>query len=139
MKAKPFLCQVKKINIQIRNKLVEKQQWKDIALGVTANIEGERVQSSGAKSKMSDAVDRLIDLEAEINIAIDKLIDTKKEVIEVIEQLDSIVEYQVVHLKYIQDKSFEEIAEEMNRTYTAITTAHGRALVSVQKILDMKK
>ena len=137
--AKSFLSQVKKLDLQIKNKLIEKQQWKDIALGITANMEGERVQSSSPKSKMASAVEKIVDMEAEINALIDKLIDTKKDVIKTIESLDSTCEYQVVHLKYIQDKTFEEIAEEMNRSYSAITTIHGRALVSVQKILDSRK
>ena len=139
MDAKTFLSQVKKLEFMIQNKLLEKKRWKEIALGITANMDGERVQSSGGKSKMADAIEKCVDMEAEIDSLVDKLIDTKKDVIKTIESLDSTCEYQVVHLKYIQDKTFEEIADEMNRSYTAITTIHGRALVSVQKILTSKE
>lgn len=67
MDAKDYLLQVKKLDLQIKNKLIEKQQWKDIALGITANMDGERVQSSGTKSKMADALVKCIDIETEIN------------------------------------------------------------------------
>ena len=87
MKAQDFLRQVRKLDLQITNKLIEQQQWKDIALGITANMDGERVQSSGAKSKMANAVEKCVDMEAEIDSLIDKLIDTKKEVIQTIERL----------------------------------------------------
>ena len=138
MDAKCFLSQVKKLDLQIKNKLIEKQQWKDIALGITANMDGERVQSSGAKSKMASAVEKLVDAEAEIDGLVDKLIDVKKEVVQTIESLDSPMEYDLLHKKYIQFMTFEEIADYYGREYTTITTAHGRALKNVQAILERK-
>ena len=136
MEAKDFLKQVRRLNIQIKNKLIEQQQWKDIALGITANMDGERVQSSGAKSKMADAVERCVDMEAEIDSLIDKLVDTKKEVIQTIEKLDSATQYNILHMRYIQDISLQDIADHYGKDYGWATTTHGRALQSVQKILD---
>lgn len=138
MDAKCFLSQVKKLDLQIQNKLIEKQQWKDIALGITANMDGERVQSSGAKSKMANAVEKCVDMEAEIDSLVDKLIETKKEVIQTIEQLDSPTEYDILHKRYIQFMSLQEIADHYGRDYTTITTAHGRALKNVQALLERK-
>ena len=138
MDAKTYLSQVKKLDLQIKNKLIEKQQWKDIALGITANMDGERVQSSGGKSKMADAIEKCVDMESEIDGLIDKLIDIKKDVIQTIERLDSPTEYDILHMKYIQFLTFEEIAEYYGREYTTITTAHGRALKNVQSLLDKK-
>ena len=139
MDAKVFLSQVKKLDLQIQNKLIEKQQWKEIALGITANMDGERVQSSGAKSKMSSAIDKCIDMEAEIDSLIDRLIDVKKDVIKTIELLDSPSEYDLLHKRYIQFMGLQDIADSYHRDYTTITTAHGRALKNVQAILDKNK
>ena len=138
LEAKDYLKQVEKADLQIRNKLIEQQQWKDIALGITANMDGERVQSSGGKSKMADAVERIVDMEAEIDRLVDNLINLKKEVIQVIERLDSPTEYNVLHMKYIQYMSLQEIADEYGYDYGWATTTHGRALRSVQHILDRK-
>lgn len=134
MDAKEWLNQVKKLDLQIKNKLIEKQQWKDIALGITANMDGERVQSSGRKTKMADAIDKCVDMEAEIDRLVDKLIDTKKEVIAVIEQLDSPTQYDVLHKIYIQGKSLQEVADSYGMSYDWATTTHGRALRNVQDI-----
>jgi DNA-directed RNA polymerase specialized sigma subunit len=134
--AQIFLEQPEKLDIQIRNKLIEKKQWHDIALGITANMDGERVQSSGAKSKMADAINKCVDMEAEIDNLIDELIDTKKNVIQTIEKLDSPTEYNVLHMRYIQYMSLQEIADHYNRDYGWVTTTHGRALKSVQVILE---
>lgn len=134
--AQTYLEQVEKLDARIRNKLIEQQQWRDIALGITANMEGERVQSSGAKNKMADAIGRCVDMEAEIDSLIDILVDTKKEVIQTIERLDSAVEYDVLHRRYIQFQDLQEIADHYGKEYGWATTTHGRALKSVQSILD---
>lgn len=134
--AQVYLGQVEMLDTRIMNKLIESQQWRDVALGITANMDGERVQSSGAKSKMADAVIKCVDIEAEIDSLVDSLADTKKEVIQTIEGLDSATEYNVLHMRYIQHKSLQEIADHYGRDYGWATTTHGRALKSVQRILD---
>ena len=138
-KAQLYLERVEMIDSIIKNKLIEQRQWKDIALGITANMGGERVQSSGSNSKMADAIEKCVDMEAEIDRLIDKLIDTKKEVIQTIEQLDSPMEYRILHLRYIQFKALWQIAEDFDRDYGWVTTTHGRAIASVQRILDGKE
>lgn len=137
MEAKDFLKQPERLDLRIKNKLIEKQQWKEIAMGITANMDGERVQSSSnSKSKMADAIIKCVDMEAEIDRLIDELIETKKKVIQTIEQLDSATEYNVLHMRYIQYLSLQDIADHYNRDYGWVTTTHGRALKSVQEILD---
>lgn len=136
--AQKYLEQVEKIDTIIRNKLIEKQQWMDIALGITANTGGERVQSSGSQSRMADALNKCVDIEAEIDSYVDRLIDTKREVTQTIEQLDSPTEYNVLHMRYIQFKSLWQIAEDYDRDYGWVTTNHGRALAHVQAILDRR-
>lgn len=138
MKAKDYLMQVEKLDTIIRNKLVEKAQWMDISLGVTSQLGGEKVQSSGNQQKMANAIERCIDMEAEINALIDRLIDTKKDIIETIEQLNA-TEYDVLHKRYIQHLSYFDIAAIKDRDYNWVTTVHGRALKSVQRILDERE
>jgi hypothetical protein len=134
--AQKYLEQVEKIDSIISNKLIEKQQWRDIAMGITANMGGERVQSSGCASKMADAIEKCVDMETEIDGLIDKLIDTKKEVIQTIERLDSPIEYNILHMRYIQFKDLQSIADHYKREYGWATTTHGRAIANVQRILD---
>lgn len=134
--AQLFLEAVEKQEAVIKNKLIEKQQWKDIAMGITASMEGERVKSSGTKSKLSDAIDKCVDIETEIDDLIDKLIDLKKEVTAVIEQVQSPTEYNLLHMRYIQYIPLKDIAERWHTEYTNVTTAHGKALKKVQEIRD---
>ena len=145
MKAKEFLNQVEKLDKLIGNKMIEKEQWKSIAMGVTSGAETvmihgvahlpDKVQSSGNPQKMADAVARYVDIEAEITEIIDRLIDTKQEVISVIEKLNAI-EYDLLHKVYIQHQTLRDVAIACERTYSWVTTVHGRALKNVQIILD---
>lgn len=137
MNAKEFLRQIKKLDRLIENKLIEIQRWKDIANNTTANLTGERVQSSGNPQKIADAIGRYIDLEREINQDIDNLVDTKKDVIGVIEQLNA-TEYDVMHKIYVQHLTLEDVADAYDRTYSWVTTIHGRALKHVQNILNKR-
>lgn len=136
MGAKEFLQQVEKLDILIENKLIEQKQWRDIALGITAGTEGERVQSSGSQSKMADAINKCVDMEAEIDNLIDQLIRQKKEVIKIIEQVQNPTWYKVLHMKYIQYLDLNDIADRCNKSYDWAKSAHSKAVKIVQKILD---
>ena len=135
MKAKQFLNRIKKLDALIQNKLIEAEQWKAVALGTTANAEGERVQSSGDKQKMADSINQYIDIQREIIRSIDDLVAAKYEVIGLIEQLPT-QEYDLLHKVYVQGLSFQETAEKMNRSYSWVAAVHGRALLNVQRIMD---
>lgn len=134
-KAQEYLEQVDKLNAMIENKMAEVSQWRDVALGITTNTEGERVQSSGSQQKMADAINRVIDLQAEINSMIDKLIDTKQEIIKTIERLNA-TEYDVLHKRYIQGMTFDEIGAAKGKSKSWATTVHGRALQNLNVILN---
>lgn len=136
--AQKYLEQVERLETIIENKLTEKQRWKEIALGITANMDGERVQSSGTKNKMANAVSKCVDIEAEIDSYVDSLINAKKDVTQTIEGLDNINEYKVLHMRYIQFIPLADIADHFGKEYSWATTTHGRALKSVQRILNAK-
>ena len=151
-KAQEYLDQIEKLNAMIENKMVEVEQWRDIALGVTSGGESvlievkgkkelhnmEKVQSSGSPSKMADAVARIVDLQAEINGMVDKLIEKKQEIIRTIEMLNA-TEYDVLHKRYIQGLSFEEIGEAKGKSKSWATTVHGRALQHLNGILNERE
>ena len=138
MRAKDFLKQLPKLNKMIENKMAEKEQWKSVALGTTSFSTSERVQSTPNPQKMSDAVVRCLDIEAEIDQCIDALVDTKKDVISVIEQLE-VTEYDVLHKVYVQNITLDIVADKYDRSYSWATTIHGQALKNVQKILDERE
>lgn len=137
-KVQIFLERVEMLDTIIENKLIEQRQWKDLALSITANMGGEKVQASGSQSKMADAVINCVAMEDEIAEAVDKLIAEKKKVVQTIEKLYSPTEYKILHLRYIQHISLTDIAEKLNKEYSWVTTTHGRAMKNVQKLIEKK-
>ena len=138
MRAKDYLLQISKIDRMITNKIAEVEHWKSVAAGTGTYSDSDRVQSSGSKQKMADAVVRYVAIEEEINQAIDLLVDKKQEVIRTIEQLNE-NEYDILHKIYVQGVTFQEIAADMEKSYSWVTSVHGRALSNLQRILNERK
>ena len=136
--AKDYLLQIKKLDSLINNKLAEVDHWKDVAFGTGTYSEGDRVQSSGNKQKMASAVEKYIDIQAEIIADIDKLIDLKQQVIKTIEMLP-VAEYDLLHKVYVQGLTLDDVAERNDRSRSWADTVHGRALVSLQRLLNDRK
>ncbi len=138
MNAKDYLQRVRKIDRLIENKLAEALHWKTVAMGTSTNSEGERVQSSGSKQKMADAVARYVDIESEINAEIDKLANVRREIVLTIEALP-VDEYDMLYQVYVNCKELQDVATDMDKSYSWATTIHGRALAHLQKILDERE
>lgn len=136
--AQVLLERVELIDAIVHNKLIERQQWSDLAVSITSNMGGEKVKSSGSPSKMADAVIRCHDMESEIDRAVEKLVAEKREVTSALEKLDSPSDYKLLHMRYIQYIELKDIAAKWGKDYTTITTYHGRALRNFQCILDEK-
>lgn len=131
---KEYLYQIKKLDRMINNKLNELEKWKSVCEYPNVPAYGmEKVQSSGGR--MSFAVENYITVEGEIQEAIQDLMEVKRDVIGTIEKLP-LPEYEVLYEKYVSFKEFQDIADQMDKSYSWTTSVHGRGLVSVRKILQ---
>lgn len=138
MRAKEYLLQIRKWDCMINNKQAEIYHWKTVACSTGTYSEGERVQSSGNPHKMESAVDRYVDMQAEITADIDRFIDLKQEVIKTIEVLP-VMEYDLLHKVYVQGQTLDEVAEDYDKSRRWADSVHGRALASLQRLLDERK
>lgn len=135
-KAQVYLERIQMLDEIIPCKLIERQQWKDLALSITAQMDGERVQASGSKSKMEQAVVACDTVEGEILDSVNRFIAEKQKRVSLLERLDTPIHYKILHMKYVQYKEFVDIADELKMEYTNVTTTHGRALAQIQRLLD---
>ena len=129
--------QLEKLETMISNKTEEQAKWKAISLNITSHSDGQRVQSSGNKQKMADAIDRRIDIERELNSLIESLYDARREMLDIIEQLNA-DEYDVLYKRYMKRMTFDEIGAAKGKSKNWCTTVHGRGLENVQRIIDRK-
>lgn len=88
---------------------------------------------------MSDTIDKIIDLESEINNDIDYLVDLKKEISETISKVDDTEYRTILEKRYLCFESWEKISKEMLREKRWIQKLHNRALEKVDVILKKYK
>ncbi len=88
---------------------------------------------------MADAVSKCMDIIDELESQLDQLRAVKKEVTQVIEQLYSPTEYDVLHKRYIQHMTLEEIDEHYMKSDGWAKVACHRATRHVQAILNKKQ
>lgn len=136
--AQIYLEQYEKLFVQMECKIAERQQWHDLSFSITQQMGGDRVQSSGSKSKMTDAYDRCMAMEKQISEEIAAVAEKQEEIKQTLKRVDNPTEYKLLHMRYVQFKELKEIANIFKADYTWATTVHGRALKSVQEILDRK-
>jgi uncharacterized protein YukE len=138
MQAKTYLKQIKKLNTLIENKKIEIEQLQAAAEGASSSLFSERVQTSVNPDRMANAIGKYIELEKELEKRLQELISVRQEIISTIEQLDT-VEYDTLHMIYVQNLTFYDVSAKYDKSYSWSTTIHGRALKSVQKILDKRE
>ena len=134
-----FLESVEHIDVDIDNLLAERQQWEDRKTKITASMDGERVQSSGTKDNMAMAVIRCMEAEKEIEAEVAKLAAQKKKVTQTIAQLYSPIEKAVIHKRFVQYMTLQEIADHYGKSYEWAKDTCKRAVGHVQVILNKAK
>lgn len=137
MDARQYLSQLRKLGTMIKNKRAEIEQWKAVAYGITPQADGERVQATGKPDRMATAVCNYATIEAELEKQIARYGEIMLEVIGVIEQLEEPY-YSIIHKHYIEDKKFDQVAEEVRYSYQYTTEMHRTALGMVQRIIDKR-
>ena len=133
MTTKQYLNQIARINRMINNKLAEIYQLKTMVCSISVSANEDKVQSSSDKDKLGSAVAKIVDLENEINKAIDIYVDKTEQIVSQIDSIKDIMEYQVLFSRYIEHKTFEQIAEDNDYSVRQILRIHGNALVEFEK------
>lgn len=128
MTTKEYLNQISRLNRMINNKLVEIQQLRDLACSISAiNLE-DRVQSSPNFDKIGSKMAKIDELEHTLDQTIDQYVDLKNKIINQIDSMEDENVYNVLFSRYIEKKSFELIAIEMEYSWRQIIRLHGKAL-----------
>ena len=137
MTAKEYLSQVHNLNQMIDIKLEEASSLRSLASRVTTAFGEERVQTSRKQSPMEDVIVRLMDLEKEIDNDIDRLIALKEEVIENINKIDNCSLRLLLTMRYINNRDWEDIADNMLYDVRTIYRFHNQGLKEIDKILKL--
>lgn len=139
MTAKEYLQQIRKLDLQIQNKQLEKEDIWNRMNGCAAISYDPKIGAPGTpntKSPQEKYYPILERYEKEIAVDIDSLMNIKREVMAVIDSLDNPDEINLLYMRYFQYKKWEEIAVEMKFDYRYVHRIHSRALNNVNNIIN---
>ena len=132
MTAKEYLNQARTLDMLINAKQSELYKLKLMATSISSPQISEKVQSGGENNVMK-IIDKIVDMQNEINTEIDKLINLKMEIREKIELLPNDVERLILIKRYINNESWNEIISSINYTDRQVYNIHGNALKHFSK------
>lgn len=136
MNAKEYLCRIGRCDARINALLSEVDGLYAMVTKITPTLKSDVVTGGGSQDKIGDAVAKIVDLKDEINREIDKYVDMKREAAAMLDKLENHLYYMILHRKYVQHESLEQIAADMHYTYRWVCILHGRALQEFGYILD---
>lgn len=132
---KKYLQQIRLYDSHINTKLEDLHQLKEMVTKITPTLKDDVVSGGGNQDKLGDAVTKIVDLEEEVNRDIDRYVNAKQEISNTLEKISDPDQLQVLHKRYVQYKTWEQIACEMNMSYRNVCYIHGKGLQSVNQIL----
>ena len=135
-KAKAYLQKIRLYDVQINSKIEELEKLRSMTTKITPTLSGDVVSGSRSQDKLGDAVARIVDLEAEIDRRIDILCDLKLNAMELLDKLQNPNHYEILHKRYFQFKSLEQISVDMGYSYRNICYIHGKALQAMTVVMN---
>lgn len=134
MDVKTYLRQIQRYDKKVQYKLSELYRLKALSTSISAGANDDvRVQSSNSGGRLENSVIRIVALENEIDKLVMAYLSFNREIIDQIESMDDMNEYAVLYERYVEYKSFDEIASDLGYSRRQIDRLHGNALAHFEK------
>lgn len=133
---KQQLRKIKQLDNIVQSKLDEIETLNSLAQRMTNVSKNILVQKSTPQDKLSELIPRIIDLKNELKNDVDNLLNLKLDIMEKINNIENNDYKLLLTLRYLNFKTWEEIAVEMGYTYQWVHVLHSRALIYLSKRLD---
>jgi len=132
--AKRYLQKIRKLDRMIEQRIKERDSLRQFD-GVTAiAYDKDPVQTSPkGNAPFESTVEKLIALEQELDRLIDEYVTLKDKIIGEIHELNNTNYITLLYKRYVEFKTFEEIAVEMHYTYIWVRQMHGYALQEFER------
>lgn len=134
--AKRYLQQIRRLDTKINRDIEELHRLKAMTTKITPTLKPDVVSGGGTQDKLAEAMSKIIDFEEEINREIDCFVDARKAVTATIDKVEDARLHTVLNMRYVQFKTWEQIACYMGRSYQWVCKLHGTALQVVEKIIE---
>ena len=128
MTAKEYLSRARYLDARINTKIKQLEALNTLATSATSVLTGMPHSPNKATSKMADIVDKIVDLQAEINRDIDALVDLKGEMRSKLEMVPAEDYKAILEMRYLCFMSWEQIASNLGLSVPYTYKLHDRAL-----------
>lgn len=136
MNAKKYLLQLERLDTKINQKIDELRSLKEAATNISTKADG-MPHASNASDKIGNIVSKYIDLQEEINREIDLFVEKKHAIINQIHTLPN-KSMVVLFERYVNYKTLEQIAGDMQLSYDYVRHLHRKALDEFNAIIEWK-
>ena len=136
LNAKEYLNQIRDLDTLIDVKCKTRAQLEIKAQQVSSPELKERVLSSGT-SGFAQTVDKIVDLDNEISQQIDDLLKLQSDAINKINQLSDKKHIAILTEYYLNQETWERVADIMKLSVRHIHRLHGKALQEFRKKFNM--
>lgn len=138
MNVKPFLRNVRKLNLEIKAKKRQREGLYSLVTGSAIRYDLDRVQSSPTGDKIDRVLSEVADLDKMITGKIKELANTQKQATIMIESLDK-AEYRAIMTDYyINCYAWDDVADMNGYSTSHIKKMHGYALQELKDKYDTK-
>jgi len=134
--AKEYLMQYRRAACRVDAAAEHLAQLRAAAECITPNygISGGVVHQTG--DKLGAAVAKLVDAENRVSDELELLEATERDVISTIGKITDETLHTLLYERYINGKTWEQIAVALNYSYRQTTRMHGAALIAVKHVLE---
>ena len=131
MTPKQYLGQIRRLRILIDQRERELESLRAARFGCVSGVDYGRTPVKGSRrvgGSFEEAAIKAVDLEVETAALIVQYNELRHTIIGQIQQLDKLEHMQILYKRYVEEKRWEQIAEEMGYDSVYIRSLHGKAL-----------
>jgi len=132
MTAKMYLKQIEIMDQRINSKLAVLESLKAMATKTTSTISDMVVSKTRNNQAMEDTIVRIMEMQEQINRDIDRLVALKQEILGKIQEISDPRMQAILEMRYVCQKSWHEIADELHYCESKIFKLHRRALKEIK-------
>ena len=132
MTAKEYLSQAYRLDQRAASKAEQIFQLRGLATQATATMSNMPRNASPNYHRMEGIIVKIADLENDLNADIDRLLDLKREIVKVIDAVENPDQQLLLSLRYLNFKSWEQIAVTLGYSMVYTFQLHKKALENVK-------
>ena len=129
--ARFYLEQAYRIDQRINCKIEQVSSLHNLATKANSTLTDMPGSPNRNIHRMEDIIVKIVDLENEINQDIDMLVDLKSEIMQVIKKVDDLELQTLLEQRYLNFRTWEQIAVDMGYNVRHLYRMHDKALKAV--------